>query len=68
MNDPMTTDQLDQLRAAIAEAEQERDADEAYWTEEAIGQDTEEAEQSGYLIGYAAGLTAALKLLTGAQS
>lgn len=64
----MTTDQLEQLRSAIADAEHERDADDVYWTEEAIGQDTEEAEESGYLVGYAAGLAAALKILAGEPS
>jgi hypothetical protein len=51
------------LQEMLAEARADVRKDEDYWTEEGQGQDTEEAEQSGYLIGYAAGLEAALDLL-----
>lgn len=50
----------------LADAETDVDDDEERWAELATGQDTEEAEESGRLIGRAQGLREALQLLTGA--
>lgn len=53
-------------RNALAEqfklARQEREDDYEHWTRLATGQDTEEAEHSGYLSGYEDGLSVALSL------
>jgi hypothetical protein len=46
---------IDQARRDVA-------ADDGRWTRLACGQDTEEAEESGRLVGYAEGLEAALKI------
>jgi hypothetical protein len=51
------------LRALLEQARAEVSADAVHWEFLACGQDTEEAEESGRLIGYAEGLEAALKLL-----
>lgn len=48
---------------AIEQAERQRDADDNYWADLMTGQDSEEAEASGYLVGYAAGLRDAARLL-----
>jgi hypothetical protein len=52
-----------ELRKMIAEARRDVREDDDYWARLACGQDTEEAEESGRLAGYAEGLEAALKLL-----
>lgn len=46
----------------IQTARADRDRDEAHWAREACGQDTEEAESSGFLMGYAEGLERARTL------
>jgi hypothetical protein len=51
------------LKQMLKEARADVRKDNAYWERLACGQDTEEAESSGHLAGYAAGLEAALKLL-----
>lgn len=51
------------LTSLLEDARQEMLEDDAHWTREACGQDTEEAEESGRLAGYAEGLEAALKVL-----
>lgn len=43
---------------AIEVVEDAVEADESYWSEIATGQDTEEAEHSGYLVGYRDALSA----------
>lgn len=53
------------LADAIERAERENEADTAYWEDVATGQDSEEAEASGYLVGYAAGLRDAARILLG---
>jgi hypothetical protein len=56
------TDQVvEQLRRMAAEAEKARDADEDRWRD--VAQDTEEAEESGHLIGYACALHDVLRFL-----
>jgi hypothetical protein len=52
-----------ELRKMLKEARRDVRKDTEYWKRLACGQDTEEAEESGRLIGYAEGLEAALKLL-----
>jgi hypothetical protein len=54
---------IEALRAMLEEARRERDQDEEYWAREMSGQDSEEAEESGRLCGYAEGLADALRLL-----
>lgn len=56
---------LDVLTQRAEDAAAEADADDEYWSEVATGQDTEEAEASGGLRGYANGLDYAVKLLRG---
>lgn len=52
-----------ELRRMLREAKRDVRKDEDHWTKLACGQDTEEAEESGHLIGYAEGLEAALRVL-----
>lgn len=61
-------DPAERLAAMIAEARDDVRKDTEHWEELACGQDTEEAEESGRMIGYAEGLEAALKLLKGQDS
>jgi len=56
-------DRLASLEGAIGIAEREREADNEYWEEVATGQDTQEAEHSGYLDGLVAGLELAQKVI-----
>jgi hypothetical protein len=51
-----------------AEAARERDEDEAHWADLACGQDTEEAEESGRLLGRAEALLDVLEMLQGSDS
>lgn len=52
-----------ELRKMLTEARRDVRKDNTYWERLACGQDTEQAEESGRLVGYAEGLEAALKLL-----
>lgn len=53
----------DRIAAALDQAIAEITDDHDYWAREACGQDSEEAEESGRLIGFADGLGEALKIL-----
>ncbi len=53
---------MSQLQSMIDQARRDVAADDGRWTRLACGQDTEEAEESGRLVGYAEGLEAALKI------
>lgn len=59
----MNPDTIHKLREALITAEREEALDNARWENAMTGQDTEDAEASGYLAGYAAGLRAALKVI-----
>jgi hypothetical protein len=52
-----------ELKKMVEEALRDVRRDNEYWTELACGQDTEQAEESGRLIGYAEGLREALRLI-----
>lgn len=54
-----------QIRQAAEALHQAYDTDEEYWSELMCGQDTEEAEASGYLGGYRDALEAVGQLLAG---
>lgn len=56
---------LDVLRSYITRAEEVIDKDDTYWEELQTGQSTEEAEDSGFYAGQAAGLRAAELILRG---
>lgn len=56
----LLSERLEALRRGVDAAEQVRDADQEYWEREACGQDSEQAEHSGYLDGFRDGLQAAL--------
>lgn len=59
----MTLTHIDTLSSMLAEARKDVQKDTDLWARLDCSQDTEEAEESGRLIGYAEGLEAALKLL-----
>lgn len=59
--DPMAR----KLAEYVERAEAVREADDAKWEARASGQDTEEAEASGFLAGQVAGLRAADAILRG---
>lgn len=52
----------ERLNEEIASARRDVRADSDHWERLACGQDTEEAEESGRLIGYQEGLELALRL------
>lgn len=54
---------VEQLEALLAAARKDVAEDDARWARLACGQDTEEAEESGRLVGHAEGLQAALDLV-----
>lgn len=58
-------DRLPRLRELARDASAARDADEDRWEQAGVGQDTEEAEESGRLIGRADALAEAVSLLDG---
>jgi hypothetical protein len=62
----MSTTKLEHLIGLLAgevnDADRAAEADEQHWTSLGIDQDTEEAEESGRLIGYRQGLERALEL------
>lgn len=54
---------IQEIEALLVAARKDVREDEERWAELACGQDTEEAEESGRLIGHAEGLQAALDLV-----
>lgn len=56
---------VEHIDAAVKHIQDLVDEDDEYWSDLACGQDTEEAEASGYLVGQIAGLLAARAILVG---
>ena len=58
---------LEALRAAVELALDEKERDERYWEDVATGQDSEQAEHTGYISGLIDGLEAARRLIEGGE-